>query len=240
MGVAEAVRNPRTYTREMVQMYRALLFDPGRFFEDFLGDRGIRTEALVVGFVGVVGSIGTMFAVLQIRSNFNTNVIGGNLPDGVGMQLWGAGIRPLLGAVVLWLAFTLAFYVLSWVFSEEGGIFETFKNTAWALVPFAFTNAILAAGYAYASIGADIPTDMTTLGGTTSRRFAGVWEPVAHDTIVIGARAAGLVFVVWSAYIAAHGIADVRNIEMRNAYAVAGVTMLGYVLWTGYNLAMIA
>lgn len=236
MGVAEAVRNPRAYTVEMVQMYRALLFDPGRFYDEFLGERGLRNEILVVAFVGLVGSIGSLYAVVMVRGEFDTSAIGGDLPRGVSMQLYRVGIGALLGAFVLWIVFTLLMYTISWVYSEEGGIYPLLKNTAWALVPLTLTNAILSVGYVLAAMDAEINTDLNQAGGTTARRFAHVWEPIAHDTMVVGARAAGLVFVIWVGYIAAHAVADVRDLEARKAYVVAGITMLVYVLWEGFQL----
>jgi len=240
MGVAEAVRNPRAYTVEMVQMYRALLFDPGRFYDEFLGDRGLRTEILVVAFVGLVGSIGSLYAVIVVRGEFDTSAIGGNLPRGVSMQLWGAGIGPLLGAFVVWIAFALLLYAISWVYSEEGGLFRLLKDSAWALVPLTLANAALSVGYVLAAMDAEIGTDLNQAGGTTERRFAYVWEPISQDVMVIGARAAGLVLLLWCGYIAAHAVADVRDLEMRDAYVVAGITMLVYALWEGYQLVGIA
>lgn len=236
MGVAEAVRNPGAYAVERARMYRALLFDPGRFYDEFVGDRGLKAEALLVTLIGAVGSVGAMYAVYQIRGQFESSGLGSDIPRGVEFQLWGAGLEPLIGVFVLWALFTLALYVGSWLYSEEGALYTLFKNTAWALVPLVFANVILAIAFIYASRGAEVDTDLASAGGTTARRFAHVWEPIAQDTVIIGARAVGLLFAVWCGFIAAHGVADVRDIEPSQGYKVAGVAVALYVLWNGIQL----
>lgn len=217
-------------------MYRALLLDPRTFFEEYVGDRGLRSETLFVAFVGVLGTIGTMFAVLTIRSQFDTGAVGGNLSRGISMRLWAEAIGPLVGAFVLWVGLSVVLYLSSWAYSTLGGIYVLAKKSAWALFPFAFANVVLAVAYVVTAFGADIDTNYVPVAGTTLLRFQFVWHQVAHEPLVLGARAVGLLAAIWAGYIAAHAVADVRDISVGEGLRAAAVPVVLYVAWEGYQL----
>lgn len=234
MGVAEVVHNPRSYLWERGRMYRALLFDPERFYDEFVGDRGLRSEVLTVIFVGIVGSIGTFLAVETIRSEFDAGLAGDTLPQALSTRLWAEALGPLLGAFVLWFALALTLYLVSWAYSTLGGFYTTVKKSAWALVPLAFANLIATIGYIVTALQTDVDTELPTSTRDVQLEF--LWSQIGHDPIVLGARAAGLVFAVWAGYIAAHAIADVRDISVRQGYVVAAVPVVLYLVREGLDL----
>jgi hypothetical protein len=56
-------------------------------------------------------------------------------------------------------------------------------------------------------------------------------EPAAIIGTVLGA-----LFIVWTAYIAAYGVSEVRDIPVDDAYRVAAVPAVVYILYTVYNV----
>lgn len=236
MGIAEVVRDPGGYTRRQVDMYRRLLFSPRDFYDEYIGTHGLRAEGVLVAAIGIIGTIGTMIAVYQVRWQFEAGPFGRQIERGVEMQLWRVGVEPFFYAFVFWIGMAALLYGASWLYSEDGSFYVLVKKTAWALVPFAFANAILTAAYAYAGMVADIETDLTAAGGTTAMRFAATWNPVAHSEVVIVAQVVSILFVAWCGYIAAYAVVEVRDIEISQAYRVAAVPVVVYGLWVGYNV----
>lgn len=237
MGIAEAVRDPGGYTRERVSMYRALLVDPEEFYDEFIGTHGLRAEAILIATIGVIGSIGTMIAVLQIREEFENDVsiLGGtSLERGVEMQLWRLGIEPIIYAFLFWLGLAALLYLASWVYSEDGSLYLMVKKSAWAILPLVFANAVSTIAWAYTGMTAEIESDLTG-AGTAQRQLALIWDPLAESTAVIAADLLSIVFVAWVGYIAAHAVVEVRAIELGNAYRVAAVPVVVYALWTVYT-----
>lgn len=233
MSLSDATQNPRTYVGTKWKLFRTLLFDPETFYEDHAGSRGLRNEIVLVFVVGALGLIGSYYAVRTLLDAFEDPGTSSLGPD-VEMQLLGYAIEPLVGAFVLWLGFAVALYVASWYYSDAGRLYTLLKNTAWAMVPIAFANVLRSAALIVTAYGLDVETDVPR--GFTETIVAYVWTQVGQEPLVIAATAIGAVFVVWTGYIAAHGVAVVRDLEIGEAYRVAAVPTVGYVLYIGYEV----
>lgn len=237
MSVSQAVRNPLSYLGRKLRMYRALLFDPGEFYDD-LGSSGLRTEVLVVLVVGAIGIVGPVYAARVLLDAFGSGDITGGLSSTVTSQLWGNAVSPLLGALLLWIGFTVVLYLVSWLYSAAGGLFSIAKATAWALVPMALANLALTVAFAVTTYGFDTddpPTLPST--ATTTEQVAAIWGQIAEETLVVGAVAVGAVVVLWTGYISAHGVADARDLTSAEGYRVAAVPTVGYAAYVVLSIA---
>lgn len=233
MGVSQAVRNPQTYIVRTGRMYRTLLTDPGAFYDDHVGSRGIVSELAVVAFVGLLGVVGNYYAhgILVEQAQL------ANLPltDEVRFQLWGNVAAPLVGALVLWVGLAAALYGVSWLYSTVGGFYETLKRSAWALVPLAFANLIHTIAIAWAATGFEFPDGAQMPSRVPEQQAAYVWSQAAGETAVVAATLVGIVFVAWAGYIAAHAIEGVRDLERDEALRVAAVPTIAYALYVAYG-----
>lgn len=241
MSVQQAVRNPRSYAVRLLAMYRALLFDPETFYEEYVKRPGISREAVLVGLIGAIGTLGAYYAYTQVTAGYASGLVatGPTLSDDTNLQLYRRVVNPLAGAYALWLLFTVALYAVSWLYSGVGSFFRLLKNTAWGLVPIAFANVLNAAAWAGTAYlnrqeYQDVPERAPN--GFPEEVAAFVWDQVASEPAVVATTVVGLVFVVWSGYICAHGVARMRDIEISEAYRVAAVPTLAYVLWVANEL----
>lgn len=236
MSVTQAIRNPRGYIVRTAGMYRALLFDPERFYDDYLGSRGMRIEIALVAFIGVVGLAGNYYARTRITEVFTeAGVAIGNETD---FSLWGNTVEPLVGIVLLWVGFTTALFALSWLYSAVGDYYIILKNTAWTLVPLFFFNLIHTGAMAYAAFqleeddvnAAQVPRD-------PERKIEVLWGAVAGEIFVVATLVVGALIVGWAAYIALYGLVDARKLQMNDAYKVVGVTYGAFALYLVYDAA---
>lgn len=239
MGVSQVARNPRAYVIDKVQMYRAILFDPERFYSEWAGSRGISREFVLVALVGIVGAIGTWHAVDTLLEPFG-QFADQSISDDVENAMYGHAAWPLISAFFLWFGFTMIVYVVSWLYSTVGSIYMLLKYTAWAMVPMLFAFGIRTIAYlaALREVGEDdIDTDLTQEGSLTDQQVQFLWEQAFADPIVLGGYLLTIPFAAWTAYIAAPGIAQIRDLDMGEAYRVVAVPVVLYAIYLVYVVA---
>jgi len=248
MSVSAAVRNPRAFVGGKWNRFKMLLLDPDRFFEEKASTDRIWNEVIVLLIIGLVGAAGILYVGQEFMSNFVTNAVDRSQGQVViagerGLRIQVYGLRSIVGAYVLWGFFTLGYYALSWLYSDYGSLFETAKLTAWTLVPVVFTNLVksIAAVVVITQetlIESPVPTEIEdevkrgAAGDSASYLYGLLYE----EPIMLGALAVGLVFFIWSGYIAAHAVAHIRDIPVSDAYKVVAVPLVAYVLWSINNL----
>lgn len=235
MGISQAVRNPGTYTRRAIGNYRVLLTDPATFYEERVSSRGIAREVIMVIIIGVIGVVGNYFAhtvLVGLYDQDGTPLIGND----VTFALWGKVAAPVVGAIMLWIGLTTALYLLGWLYSSVGEYFHLLKWTAWSLVPLAFANLIHSVVIAYTATTLTADDLADSLPAVPEQAAQAAWLEVGGELPVIVAGAVGLVFVVWTGYIAAHALARVRKLEVSEAYRLTAVAVGAYALWTVYQL----
>lgn len=241
MSVANAIRNPVSYLGGALHLLRLLLFQPDQFFDE-IDSRGLRTEILLVGVVGLLGMVGPYYAYTKLMSPFTTTMAYGekvHLQTEVQLRLQGQGVEPFLYTVALvWVGFSIAFFLLSWVYNERGRFRHMLKNVAWGVVPIAFGHLLQAAAFAWVASGIQVSTlnpgvwFRTVPRGTVAVQTQYIWGQVTGEDLVIGAGVISLAFYIWSWYIWGYAIRDVRKIETRESFAIAAVPT---VLWVAYQ-----
>ncbi|QLH83652.1 YIP1 family protein [Halosimplex pelagicum] len=236
MGVSNAVRNPGSYLSRTLGLYRALLTDPERFYDEYIGTRRVKSEfalVLVAGLIGLVGNYVMLDTLIFEFEAFDSVVIN----DQVRFQLQQRVIEPLLGAFLLWVWFGIGMYYVGWLYTTIGTTYVTMKRTAWALFPILIANVIHTAAMAYASTTLDVTEEDITISTSLSSEVASfVWSQASGETVVLAATAVAIVFALWTGYIGAYAIRDVRDLTTSEAYKVAAVPTVGYVLYIAYSV----
>jgi len=235
MSVSQAVRNPRGYVVRTAGMYRALLFDPGRFYEEYVGERGIRIEFVLVLFLGLVGFAGHYYArseLVRIAEESGATRIGNE----TGFSLWGIAAEPLVGIILLWVGFSAALFVLSWLYSTVGTFYRVLKDVAWALVPLFVFNLLNSVALAYSAFTLQ-ESDFTdrTIPRDPEQKTRILWDVVSGEPFVVATVFVGALVTLWCGYIALHAIEDIRKLERRDAYKVVGVPTLGFAIYLVYD-----
>lgn len=237
MSVSQAVRNPRGYVVRTAGMYRALLFDPERFYDDYIGERGIRIELVLVVFIGLVGFAGHYYARSQLITV--ANEAGVALGNETTFNLWGIAAEPLVGIVLIWVGFSGVLFGLSWLYSTVGTLYQILKNVAWALVPLVVFNLLNSAALAYSAFTLQ-ETDITSeeIPRAPDQKTALLWDIVAGEVFVVATVFVGAIMTLWAGYITLHAMEKVRKLERRDAYIVVGVPTVGFAVYLIYDAAM--
>jgi len=234
MSVSQAVRNPRGYVVRTAGMYRALLFDPESFYEEFIGERGIRSELVLVVFIGLVGFAGHYYARSQLISIAEeAGIAVGNETN---FSLWGIAAEPLIGIFLLWVGFSAVLFALSWLYSTVGTFYRVLKDVAWALVPLLVFNLLNSVALAYSAFTLQ-ESDITdrTIPRDPEQKTRILWDIVAGEPFVVATVFVGALVTLWSGYIALHAVEDIRKLERRDAYKVVGVPTLGFAIYLVYD-----
>lgn len=234
MSVSQAVRNPRGYVVRTAGMYRALLFDPERFYEEYVGERGIKSELVLVVFIGLVGFAGHYYARSQLVTV--AEEAGVAVGNEASFNLWGIAAEPLVGIFLLWVGFSAALFVLSWLYSTVGTFYRVLKDVAWALVPLFVFNLLNTAALAYSAFTLQ-ESDITdrTIPRAPDQKTTILWDIVAGEVFVVATIFVGALLTLWCGYIALHAIEDIRKLERRDAYKVVGAPTLVFALYLVYD-----
>jgi len=236
MGVSNAVRNPGTYLSTRLSLYRTLLTDPERFYEEYIGTRGLRSEFALVLVAGLIGLVGNYFMLQELIAQFEAfDAV--TINDQVRFQLQQQVIQPLIGAFVLWIWYGFGMYAVGWLYTTIGTTYLAMKRAAWALFPILIANVIHSAAIYYASTTMEITdSDITIQTSLSDEVTSFVWSQAGGDMIVVAATAVGIIFALWAGYIGAYAIAEVRDLTTDEAYRVAAVPTVGYVLFIAYSV----
>lgn len=235
MGVSNAVRDPGSYLSRTLGLYRSLLTDPETFYDEYIGSRGIKSEFTLVLVVGLVGMVGNYFMLQELIAQVG-NIGSVQITDDVNFQLQQRVIEPLIGAFLLWLWYGIGMYAVGWLYTTIGTTYVTMKRMAWALFPILIANLIHTAAMLYARSTLDLSADDFDIGTQIADQVAtAIWSQAGGDIVVVAATLAGALFAVWAGYIGAYAIKDVRDLTMDEAYKVAAVPTIGYVLYIAYS-----
>ncbi|WP_436924440.1 YIP1 family protein [Halosimplex amylolyticum] len=235
MGVSNAVRNPGSYLSRTLGLYRSLLTDPERFYDEYIGTRGLKSELALVLVVGIVGAVGNYLVLQELIAQFDgiESVV---VNQDVRFQLQQRVLEPLIGAVLVWIWYGMGMYVIGWLYTTIGTTYLAMKRAAWVLVPILIANLVHTAAMVYLSVTMDISADDVSVESRLSDVVSqAIWSQAAGETIVVAATLAGVLFAVWAGYIGAYAIKDVRDLTVDEAYKVAAVPTIGYVLYIVYS-----
>jgi hypothetical protein len=246
MSVSAAVRNPRAFVGGKWNRFKVLLLDPERFFEEKASTDRIWNEVIVLLVIGLAGAAGILYVGQEFMTHFVTNAIDQSPGQVVisgerGLRIQVYGLRSVLGMYILWSFLTVAYYSLSWLYSDYGSFFQTAKLTAWTLVPVFFANIVKSIAAAYVITTQTIiespVSQQTEIVDNVKRGEAGeaagyLFGLLYEEPIMLAALGIGLLFLIWSGYIAAYAVATVRDIPVSDAYKVVAAPLVVYALWS--------
>ncbi|MFB6140724.1 MAG: YIP1 family protein [Halosimplex sp.] len=235
MGVSNAVRNPGSYLSRTLGLYRDLLTNPERFYDEYIGTRGLRSELALVLVVGVIGAVGNYLVLQELLAQFDPiqSVV---INTDVRFNLQQRILEPLVGAFLLWIWYGIGSYYVGWLYTTIGTTYLAMKRMAWAMFPILIANVIHAAAMVYMSYTMDVqPADVNVQSRIATDVANAVWSQAAGETVVVAATAVGVVFALWAGYIGAFAIAEVRDLTMDEAYKVAAVPAGAYALYIVYS-----
>lgn len=236
MSVREAFRDPRGYAVRTVGMYRALLFDPETFYEEYVGSRGIWVELLVVAVIGALGLAGNVYMLDQLT--MAVEEAGISIGDDTNFNLIGNTLAPMVGAFLLWVAYSASLYLIGWLYSTQGQFFGVLKRAAWALVPLAFYNVIQTVAKVFIAFSyTEDDAEGLSPPRPSDQRAEAIWSEIAGETIVVVAVALGVIFVVWAGYIGAYAIAKERDLNRSDALKVTAVPTAAFAIYVLYEAA---
>jgi len=248
MSVSNAVRNPRAFVGGKWNRFKVLLLDPERFFEEKATTDRIWNEVIVLLIIGLTGAAGMLYVGQEFMTHFATSAVdqGANQVQISGeraLRIQVYPIRSVIGMYVIWGFVTVGYYSLSWLYSDYGSLFQIAKATAWTLVPIFFANLVKSIGAVAVIVTQTIiespPSEEIVdevKRGQAGEAASHLYGLVYEEPIMLGALAIGLVFLVWSGYIAAYAVADSREIEVSDAYRVVAVPLVAYALWSAYTI----
>lgn len=208
----------------MLNSLMTLLRDPGAYFESRT-EFGLREPAAVIVSIVVLGlGLGLVrrFLVSPLVTR-NMGRFGGTdmaaseqmtatlVGSGLGFAV--AAVGKIIGPFLWWALFAGIFYLVTEVFDGTGDFQDVLAVTGLGLIPravnilVAIVLGLVAAGLIYFGITPSVAS----------------WLNALAALIGVGT-------TLWSGYIWAHGVAEVRNVTQKQGYiAVAPVVVLGVI-----------
>lgn len=182
-----------------------LLTDPDGFFAARADSPSLRGPTLVVLLVAVIGIAGSL-PVLRAST--------AALPDEagfVGTIIYASGvIGGVIGVLIVWLLYAIAFHVVSAVvFGADGAFRDTLALTGWGFAP-RIPEGIISAGVTYVVFtGVTFPSDPMQ-----ASRFV---QQLQNDPLLELTGWLSLVFLAWSAMLWTFAMRHGRGLTLREA-----------------------
>jgi hypothetical protein len=203
-----------------------LVFNPQRFFsEKMTEEESLRTPLVIVLLIGIIGGISALFVsglTLQL------------LPPEA--QSFGSVIQiisvagGILGAFVMWLVWTVAFFIISSILGGSGTFRRTLEFVGYGSFPQIFGGIISGIIFYYYLSGITVPavTDPQQIQEVITGLLT---APMMQFAILVG-----ILFILWSANLWIFGMMEGRRLSMKNAIITVGVPVVIYLVYSAINL----
>lgn len=212
----------------MQRRLRLLVADPAAFFETASPSAVTSAGVLATVAFTCLGVFGPVLSLLRSPVIPDEAVFDAFPPIRYATADWGVSLPGivgvllavlLVGPILVWLAFTTLFYLLSWPIADERGVGHTAGLVAWGFAPQLIANAVAVAVLAVAFPAE--PTELWGLGVTVPARIYA--SPPAFDPLFAAVTAVGVGCTLWSGYLWAHALAVARGLTLRQAIGVVTV-----------------
>lgn len=209
-------------------MVRKLVVQPDGYMDRKVGQPKIRREIITVLMIGILGSLGLFYVGEQI--------INEAAAETATFNVIGVVLGPVIGALVLWIGYSVALHVIALQFNGRGPIRRVFKLSAWALIPIGIGNLIksIALYLVYQDIDvAEILADLPR-GPTDTVLAAGMEEPIYIAAVIIS-----ILLILWTGYLLIFAVQNAKNVSRDVALKVVAVPVAIHVLYVVWNLAQL-
>ncbi len=204
---------------------RRLVADPAAFFETASPSAAASAGVLAAVAFTCLGVLGPVLSLLRSPVIPDEAVFDAFPPIRYATAEWGVSLPGvvgvllavlLVGPMLVWLAFTALFYLLSWPVADERGFGTTAGLVAWGFAPQLVANVAAVAVLAVAFPAS--PTEIWGLGVTVPARIYA--SPPSFDPLFAAVTAVGVGCTLWSGYLWAHALAVARGLTLRQGIAV--------------------
>jgi hypothetical protein len=197
-----------------------VLLTPGRFFEERMQDEpGLKTPALIVLIIGLIGAFST-----ALVTNMTTAMLPAEAQT-IGMVIVAVvAVTAIIMAYLTWFAVSIIFYLISMLFKGEGSFKRTLEVTGYGYLPQVF------GGMIGAVISYLIIANLAIPATTNPEQIAEVASLIATDPLLQIAGIAGILFLIWSANIWIFGMKYARNLSTRDAVLTVGIPVGLYIV----------
>jgi hypothetical protein len=210
----------------MAAILSDLFLNPGRFFaQKMQEEEGLKLPSLIVLIAGIIGAVGAMISlgpVIQLLPSEAASFAPVLMAFAVGAAL--------IAVFVIWVVWTVVFFVLSMIFKGAGGFKRLLEFVGYGFIPQVIGGLItLPIFYLYFS-DLHVPqvSDPNQIQEVTLQLMS------APELQIAGAISA--LFLIWSANIWIFGLKEARSLSTRNAAIAVGVPVGLYVLFQLFNL----
>jgi hypothetical protein len=188
------------------------------------GQPNIRREIMTVLIVGVLGSLSAVYigqralAVAEDESAQLTAI--------------GMAIEPIVGALLLWVGYTLGLHVVASRYDGHGVIRRLFKTTAWALIPVGVGN-LLRSGALF-TIYRGIDPRTVSIERPDSDTVQAFTDAGADDPLYLVGQVLLVAGILCSGYLMTYAVQWSKDLDREDAFRTAAVPVaihVLYVLW---------
>jgi len=207
-------------------MVRQLVSDPRAFMDRKANEPNMRWEIVLVLLVGAMATPGVYYVgqrALEVSNDATMR-----------FAVAGRIARPVIYAIVIWVAYTIALHFISRHYRGRGPIRRLFKGVAWSLVPFGIGNLVLSAGLFLAFQNVNVEEGLQA-GATASDQLASLFNSQIQEPILAAATVFLVLTILASGYLMTFAVQQSKDLTRDQALRVVAIPVVLhvlYVLWT--------
>ncbi len=198
-----------------------VLTNPDSFFEKKMSeDISFKMPIVIILAIGILGAINGIFMMQKIMAELPS--------DAAQFASYGAifaAVGAIIGVFVMWVIYTVVFYVISLAFKGEGEFKRVLEFVGYGFIPSIASGVI---GLVVMMVA--LPTIEFSMDNPELLQQSMMSNPMIQASAIIG-----VIFTIWSANIWIFGLMHSRNLSTKNAIITVGIPIGLYLIYTLYN-----
>lgn len=210
-------------------MVRKLVVQPDGFMERKVGQPNMRREIITVLVIGILGAIGFAYVAQLIADQVGS--------DTSVFSVIGIAATPIIGAILIWMWYSIALHLIAGQFNTRGPIRRFFKLTAWAMIPIGIGNLIKSAAVYFAYQGVD---PASIVEGSNAEPMDAVLTAVTGEVVYLLAVVISIGMILWTGYLLTFAVQNARDLPRDSSLKVVAIPVAAHVLFVVWTLAQSA
>ncbi|HVP95760.1 Yip1 family protein [Methanoregula sp.] len=213
-----------------------LMINPGRFFQQSLGEK---EELKVPGLIILAGALAAAvsgYCAGSLSARMMDPVLQGMGPVIVAITV----VATFFGTFVAWVVWAGVFFLISKIFGGTGSFSRCLEAVGYGFVPQVIGMVITVAAALVYLPKVTIPA-LTSAAAGDPQMVRDATVALMHDPAMVTfteiAVLVSIVFLLWSATIWIFGIKQARGLSLKNAAICVSIPVILYVIFQAYNLA---
>ena len=201
------------------------LINPGKFFQEKMGqEESLMIPALILLVVGAIGMVSA-----YLVSGVTMRLMPVDVQTYATLIVVIGGASAIIGAFLLWIVFSVIFFVISALMGGKGSFRRTLEFVGYGYIPQAIGAVVsLVIIFTYVSSVVVTPvSDLTMLQSAV--------QQLTKNPLLQLASLVGVLFVLWSANIWIFGMKYARNLATRDAALAVGIPIVAYIVYMLYT-----